>query len=197
MSDDSSGLDVAKLEAAQRLIADAFGGQSPEADLNSADRFARWQKAAFFDPREHYDRSSVKLFGVPEHSSVELITIKVSAVSACEHHYAPAILKATVGYIPGKYFVGYSKIAKMFKFFASKYTMDEIICSDFLREFNEVAGPKGAGILLRGKHFCVISKGGPESDFPMVQALSGNLRTDLSLRQEFLSHASTSWDDGI
>jgi GTP cyclohydrolase I len=189
-------VDLEKLEAAQRLMAEALGETSPEALEHSAARFARWQKAALVDPRTHYDPGNVKLYPVPEGSSVELITIKVTAYSACEHHYAPSWLKATVGYLPGDSYVGYSKIVKMFRHFACKYTMDERICNDFVREFVDKAKPRGVGVILRGKHFCVISRGGNEDDFPMMSAFWGQLKTDEGRRREFYQHALSSWETG-
>ncbi len=162
----------------------------------SAGRFARWQKAAFTDVQAAYDPLAVKLFPVPANNVVSLVTIKVTAYSACEHHYAPAFLKATIGYVPSESFIGYSKIVKMFRYFASRYTMDEVICNSFLAEFNRHVEPLGAAVSLRGKHYCVISRGGPESDFPIVNAFTGILGTEASLRAEFLDASRTSWTDG-
>lgn len=196
MQGHNTQVDLQKLEAAQRLMAEALGEDSPEALENSPDRFARWQKAALVDPRTQYDPHNVKLYPVPPDASVEMVTMKVSAYSACEHHYAPAWLKATIGYLPGSYYIGYSKLVKMFKHFACNYTMDERICNDFMREFVEKVQPRGAGILLRGKHFCVISRGGNEQDFPMMSAFSGQMKSDDMLRREFYQHAMASWDTG-
>jgi GTP cyclohydrolase I len=189
--------DQDKLMRAQQLIAEAFGEDSPEALEFSPDRFARWQQAALADARKAYDPDKVKLYPIETANHVGLITLKVTAYSSCEHHYAPAWLKATIGYEPDKHFIGYSKIAKMFKYFACKYTMDERICNDFISEFVAKVQPKGVGLILRGKHFCVISRGGNESDFPMMSAMYGSLRSDSLLRQELYTHATTSWNDGI
>lgn len=185
------------LMEAHRLLSQSMGEDCAEALENSSDRFARWQMAAMVDPRKAYDPDKVKLYPIPEDSCVELITIKATAYSSCEHHYAPAWLKATIGYVPDKQYVGYSKIVKMFKYFACKYTMDERICNDFIREFTAKVKPLGVGIVLRGKHFCVISRGGNETDFPMMSALKGVLKTDANLRREFYQHVNTSWSDGI
>jgi GTP cyclohydrolase IA len=196
MQGHNTHVDLQKLEQAQRLMAEALGEDSPEALQNSPDRFARWQKAALVDPRTQYDPDNVKLYPVPPDASVDMVTMKVTAYSACEHHYAPAWLKATIGYLPGSYYIGYSKLVKMFKHFACNYTMDERICNDFMREFVAKVQPRGAGILLRGKHFCVISRGGNEQDFPMLSAFSGEMKSDDMLRREFYQHAMASWDTG-
>ncbi len=190
-------VDLEKLQLAQRMMAEALGEDSPEALENTAGRFARWQKAALVDPRTQYDPLNVKLYPVPDPALVELVTIKVTAFSACEHHYAPAWLKATIGYLPGEHYIGYSKLVKMFRHFACKYTMDERICNDFLHELIEKVRPRGVGILMRGKHFCVISRGGNEDDFPMLSAFWGELKTSQMLRAEFYQHAMASWDTGI
>jgi GTP cyclohydrolase I len=192
-----TGVDLAKLEQAQRMLAEAFGEDSDEALVNSASRFARWQEKALSAPREAYRREEVKLFPVEEDNQVSLVTIKATSFSACEHHYAPAWLKATIGYIPHESFIGYSKIVKMFRFFASRYTMDERLCNEFVREFREVVAPRGIGIILRGKHFCVISRGGLESDFPTITALWGDLQSDPNIRSEFHKHGFASWEDGV
>jgi GTP cyclohydrolase IA len=190
------GVDRAKLERAQQLIGEAFGEHSEEALKHSPDRFARWQEKAFSDPRAAYDREAVKLFPAGNVNHVGLVTIKATALSACEHHYAPAWLKATIGYVPDRSFVGYSKIVKMFRHFACGYTMDERLCNEFIEEFRDRVQPRGVGIVLRGKHFCVISRGGLESDFSTTTALWGSLHTDQQVRDEFYRHAFASWDDG-
>jgi GTP cyclohydrolase I len=187
--------DLDALRRAQHLISGAFGGQSEEAEAHSADRFARWQAAAFAAPQAAYEPSEVKLFPIPDPNHVELITIKATAYSSCEHHFAPAWLKATIGYVPGTHFVGYSKIVKMFRHFAARYTMDERICNDFLAEFQARVEPAGSAISMRGKHFCVISRGGLETDFPLMNAYRGVLRED-PLRREFWDAARTSWENG-
>lgn len=195
--------DQQMLEHAHQLLSGALGEDSPEALLNSSDRFARWQTSAFVEPRKNYNPDvPVKTYPIEENVSeigncIGLITIKLTAFSACEHHYAPALLKATVGYVPDKHFIGYSKLVKMFKFFACKYTQDERICNGYLNELVRQIQPKGVAILLRGKHFCVISRGGLESDFPMMSASWGVLKTDENLRREFYQHALSSWDTGI
>ena len=104
--------DKEKLIKAQQLIAESFGEDWPEALKNSPDRFARWQIAALADARRAYDPDNVKLYPKEGPSHVGLITIKVTAYSSCEHHYAPAWLKATLGYEPDEHFIGYSKIVK-------------------------------------------------------------------------------------
>ncbi|MEU3454695.1 GTP cyclohydrolase I [Micromonospora sp. NPDC006766] len=190
------GVDRAKLEQAQRLIAEAFGEDSAEALQLSASRFARWQEAALSAPREAYEADKVRLFDAPAESHVGLITIKATAYSACEHHYAPAWLKATIGYVPDKTFIGYSKIVKMFRYFACRYTMDERLCNDFVNEFIARVSPLGVGLVLRGKHFCVISRGGLESDFPTVSALWGSVKDDEQIRREFYQHCYSSWETG-
>jgi GTP cyclohydrolase I len=75
--------------------------------------------------------------------------------------------------------------------------MDERLCNEFIVEFNEKVQPLGVGIMLRGKHFCVISRGGLESDFPTVTALSGQLKTNADIRDEFHRHTFASWEDGV
>jgi GTP cyclohydrolase I len=190
-------VDHEKLKQAQKNLAEAFGEDSEEALLRSPERFARWQEMALVMPRRAYDEEELRLFPVPRDSQVGLVTIKASAFSSCEHHYAPAWLKATIGYVPDNFFVGYSKIVKMFRHFACRYTMDERLCNEFLDEFRRTVEPLGVGIVLRGKHFCVISKGGPESDFTTVSALWGELKTDAQFRTEFYQHAFASWQDGV
>lgn len=192
-----TGVDMAKLEMAQRMIGEAFGEDSEEAIQRSPDRFARWQEKALSEPRSAYKRDELRLFPVKGESHVGLVTIKATAFSACEHHYAPAWLKATIGYVPDRSFIGYSKIVKMFRHFACRYTMDERLCNEFVAEFIEMVEPLGVGVMLRGKHFCVISRGGPESDFPSVTALWGQLKSDAQLRDEFHRHAFSSWENGV
>ena len=98
-------------------------------------------------PREAYDPDDVRLFPKSAGSHVGLVTIKATAYSSCEHHYAPAWLKATIGYVPEGSIIGYSKIVKMFRHFACRYTMDERLCDEFIEEFEKgydtIVGERG------------------------------------------------------
>ena len=96
-----------------------------------------------------------------------------------------AWLKATIGYVPDKSFIGYSKMTKMSSHFACRYTMDERLCNDFLGEFRSAVEPRGVDI-LRGKHFCVISRGGLESDFATVSGSVGRIEGRLSAAKRVL-----------
>lgn len=178
------------LMEAHALMQRAVGSDSAEAIAHSPQRFVEWQEDVFVTAHEQYSREDVRLFPDNDYSSLDLILMKVNAVSACEHHYAPAILKASVGYVPNELTLGYSKIGKMFKHFASRYTMDERIVTSFLREFDEVVHPKGVAILVRGWHTCVIGRGGSERDPVVLLGSNGMLRESRAEMSNFLSLSS-------
>ena len=69
--------------------------------------------------------------------------------SHCEHHLAPIIGKAHVGYIPTDRVVGISKLARVVTVFAKRLQVQEKLTAQIAKALEEALTPQGVAVILR------------------------------------------------
>src|SRR5438034_6437349 len=80
--------------------------------------------------------------------------------SHCEHHMAPFIGKAHVGYIPVERVVGLSKLARLIEVYARRLQTQEHLTSQVATAIDEILKPRGAAVMLEAEHLCMSMRGG-------------------------------------
>jgi GTP cyclohydrolase I len=110
--------------------------------------------------------------------------------SHCEHHMAPIIGTATVGYLPSDRVVGISKLARVVDAYAKRFQIQEVMTKQIACCINAVLNPRGVGVVIRAKHMCIGSRGicKPDSDM-ITSSMMGVFRESSQARSEFLSLA--------
>ncbi len=107
--------------------------------------------------------------------------------SHCEHHMAPIIGVAHVGYIPNGRVVGISKLARVVEAYAKRLQVQEKMTAQIARCIHDVLQPKGVGVVIVAKHECMTTRGVHKTGVSMVTSkLLGSFRDDASTRAEFL-----------
>lgn len=107
--------------------------------------------------------------------------------SYCEHHMAPIIGKAHVGYIPTDRVVGISKLARLVNVFAKRLQVQEKMTAQIATVLMEVLRPKGVAVVLEGEHHCMSTRGVHRHGVSMVTStMLGNFREDHRTRKEFM-----------
>lgn len=110
--------------------------------------------------------------------------------SHCEHHLAPIIGRATVGYIPDKRIVGLSKLNRVVDAFARRLQVQERLTTDIATCVDEGLRPLGVGVYIRARHMCMESRGVcQQGHVTVTQSLLGAIRNEPDARAEFLSLA--------
>jgi len=115
--------------------------------------------------------------------------------SHCEHHMIPFHGSVHVGYIPGEdgKVVGVSKLARTVEVFARRLQIQERLTQQIADAVAEHTQAKGVGVVVRGRHLCMIARG-VEKQRPVMttSALRGAFLTEPETRAEFfrLSHTS-------
>lgn len=118
--------------------------------------------------------------------------------SMCEHHLAPIVGNATVGYIPNGRVVGLSKLARVVDIFAKRLQIQERLTSQIGLALDEVLLPKGVGVIIRAKHNCLCTRGAYKPNANMTTTyFSGVLDTDSVKRGEFYTAAALPWGNGV
>ncbi|MEC7834797.1 MAG: GTP cyclohydrolase I FolE [Pseudomonadota bacterium] len=135
------------------------------------------------DPKDFLSRTFRETEGYDEMIALTDITFE----SHCEHHIAPIIGKAHVGYIPKTKVVGISKIARVVEVFAKRLQIQEKLTTQIANAINEVLNPKGVGVIIEASHQCMTTRGIHKTGVLMVTSkMTGLFKENASTRKEFL-----------
>jgi GTP cyclohydrolase I len=108
--------------------------------------------------------------------------------SHCEHHIAPIIGKAHVGYLPDRKVVGISKLARVVNAFARRLQVQESMTAQIAHCIQDVLKPLGVGVIVEAEHQCMTTRGVHKHGVSMITSqLLGQFRSDPRTRSEFMS----------
>ncbi|MEX0957318.1 MAG: GTP cyclohydrolase I FolE [Rhizobiaceae bacterium] len=118
-----------------------------------------------------------------------LIVLKnVEFYSFCEHHIAPIVGRAHIGYVPNGRVVGISKIARLVEVYSKRLQIQERMTQQIANTLMDALKPCGVAVVIVAEHHCMISRGVAKHGALMeTKALLGCLATDEKYHQEFLS----------
>ncbi len=120
----------------------------------------------------------------------ELIISKgIEVMSVCSHHWQPISGRCAIGYIPGEYVLGLSKLSRIVDWFARRGQIQEELGEQIADYIEELIHPKALGVVIKAKHYCMIARGvkGSEAESLMVTSvMRGLLLEEFNLRNEFL-----------
>lgn len=119
----------------------------------------------------------------------EMIVLRgIRFESHCEHHLAPIIGRAWVGYIPNGRVVGISKLARVVEVYAKRLQIQEKMTAQIANTLQEVLDPLGVAVVIEAAHQCMTTRGVHKPGVAMVTSrMLGLFRTNPSTRREFLS----------
>ncbi len=118
----------------------------------------------------------------------EMIVLRdIEFESHCEHHMAPIIGKAHVGYLPRNKVVGISKLARVVEAYARRFQVQEKMTAQIANCIEDVLKPKGVGVVIEAVHQCMTTRGIHKGGVSMVTSqMLGSFRKDARTRAEFL-----------
>jgi GTP cyclohydrolase I len=119
----------------------------------------------------------------------EMVIVKdIEFFSLCEHHLLPFYGKAHVAYLPSKKVIGLSKIPRIVDVFARRLQVQERMTQQIAQTIAEVLEPRGVGVILEARHFCMMMRGVEKQHSGTVtSAMLGAFRELKETRDEFLS----------
>ena len=122
------------------------------------------------------------------HGYDEMIVLRdIAFESHCEHHMAPIIGKAHIGYLPNNKIVGISKLARVVEAFARRFQVQEKMTAQIAHCIQDVLKPKGCAVIISASHQCMTTRGVHKPDVTMVTSqMLGSFRKDARTRAEFL-----------
>jgi GTP cyclohydrolase I len=174
-------------EAVNTLL--LWAGEDPRREglIDTPKRVARayedWFSGYKDNPVEFLKRTFQEVEGYDE----MIVLRDIAFESHCEHHMAPIIGKAHVGYLPDRKVVGISKLARVVEAFARRFQVQEKMTAQIANCIGDVLNPKGVGVVIEAVHQCMTTRGVHKSDVSMVTSqMVGSFRTDARTRAEFL-----------
>jgi GTP cyclohydrolase I len=148
------------------------------------DAYTDWFSGYGIDPREYLRRTFEETGGYDE----MVVLRDIEFESHCEHHMAPIIGRAHVGYLPSGRVVGISKLARVVDVFARRFQVQEKMTAEIARCINDVLQPQGVGVVIEAAHECMTTRGIHKRGVSMITSkMMGTFRSDARTRNEFLT----------
>lgn len=146
--------------------------------------FEDWFSGYGQDPEEYLKRTFEEIEGYDD-----MVVLKdIRFESHCEHHLAPIIGRAHVGYLPTKRVVGISKLARVVEAYARRLQVQEKMNAQIANTINKVLKPKGVAVVIEAGHQCMTTRGVHKTGVTMVTStMLGAFRSNDSTRKEFLA----------
>jgi GTP cyclohydrolase I len=175
-------------EAVRTLL--RWAGDNPEREglVGTPDRVVRAYEEFFsgydVDPVAFLTRTFSEVDGYDE----MIVLRDIRFESHCEHHLAPIIGRAHIGYLPNRRVVGISKLARVLEAYARRLQIQEKLTAQVANTIHEVLQPRGVGVIVDAAHQCMTTRGVHKPGMSMVTShMLGSFRTDPSTRREFLA----------
>ena len=143
-----------------------------------------WYRGYGVDPREYLRRTFEETAGYDE----MVVLRDIEFESHCEHHMAPIIGRAHVGYLPTNKVVGISKLARVVDAYARRFQVQEKMTAEIAGCINTVLKPRGVGVVVEAVHECMTTRGVHKRGVSMITSnMLGTFRSDARTRSEFLT----------
>ena len=146
--------------------------------------FEEWFSGYRQDPEAYMRRTFEEVEGYDN-----MIVLKdIRFESHCEHHLAPIIGRAHVGYLPTHRVVGISKLARVVEAYARRLQVQEKMNAQIANTIERVLQPRGVAVVIEATHQCMTTRGVHKTGVSMVTStMLGDFRTNEITRGEFLS----------
>jgi GTP cyclohydrolase IA len=161
--------------------------------LKTPERYLR----AMFDSTEGYegDAKLVTAFptecdGGPDCEFSQVVEGPIPFYALCEHHAFPFFGHAYLGYIAHEHIIGISKLTRLVRLFARRFTVQERLGREITESLSRILQAHGVAVYLEATHLCTQMRGVRESESTTRTTFwRGNYESNPQLREEFLNIA--------
>jgi GTP cyclohydrolase I len=176
---------VAEILAALGMDLDTPGTrETPE-------RFLR----ALFESTAGYDGDPKLLTAFPterladsDSTPGQIIEGPIAFSALCEHHALPFFGVAHIGYVAGEQIIGISKLTRLVRLFARRFTVQERLGEQIADTLEQLIAPRGVAVHLDASHLCMRMRGVEQDSHTVTTVWRGSF-SDADLRREFLDEA--------
>jgi GTP cyclohydrolase IA len=181
---------IRKFEGYAAEIFTAFGMDlDTPATRDTPRRFIR----ALFDVTAGYDGDPklLKVFekecrGGPDCRLSQVIEGPIQFFALCEHHALPFYGRAYVGYVAHEHLIGISKLTRLVRLFAQRFTVQERLGQQVADTLEQMLQPHGIAVYMEAQHLCTEMRGVREiSPLTRTTFFRGEYEGNPNLRSEF------------
>jgi GTP cyclohydrolase I len=177
----------------ERYAAEMFSAFGLDIDTPSTVDTPRRFVEAMFEITSGYDGDPklMKIFetecrGGSDCRRSQLIEGPIRFYSLCEHHALPIIGNAYVAYIPHEHIFGLSKLTRLVRVYARRFTVQERLGQEIADAMERLLEPHGVAVYLEAEHLCTHMRGvNNQTSLTRTTNWRGSFDDDASLREEF------------
>lgn len=124
--------------------------------------------------------------GSPDCQLSQVIEGPIPFYALCEHHSLPFYGRAYVGYIAHEHIIGISKLTRLVRLYARRFTVQERIGQQIASTLEAMLQPHGVAVYLEAHHMCTQMRGVAETT-PTTRTTfwRGEYESNAALRSEF------------
>jgi GTP cyclohydrolase I len=182
-----------QLHRFEQYAAEMFSAFGMELDSPATADTPRRFVRALFDATAGYDGDPKLLTvfetecrGGPDCRLSQVIEGPIQFYALCEHHALPFYGHAYVGYIAHEHIIGISKLTRLVRLFARRFTVQERVGQQIADALDKMLAPHGVAVYLEAHHLCTQMRGVQETS-PLTRTTfwRGAYEDDPALRSEF------------
>jgi GTP cyclohydrolase IA len=182
----------------QQSIAEILTAFGMDLDSRATERTPERFLQALYDATAGYDGDPKLLTAFPTECRCDadclvsqIIEGPISFHALCEHHALPFRGVAHVGYVAHERIIGLSKLTRLVRLFARRFTVQERLGEQIADAFAELVEPHGVAVHLEAVHLCTQMRGVREEHSKTVTSVwRGAYSDNADLRREFLAQSS-------
>jgi GTP cyclohydrolase I len=184
-----------QLRKYEGYIAEIFAACGLDLQTDATERTPQRFIRALFDITDGYEGDpklltifSTECRGDPDCQLSQVSEGPIQFFSLCEHHGLPIIGRAYIGYIAHEHIIGISKLTRLVRLFAKRFTVQERLGQQMADTLEAMLEPHGVAIYLEAHHLCTQMRGVRESA-PLTRTTvwRGAFASNPTLRSEFLT----------
>jgi GTP cyclohydrolase I len=183
-------IDAADWRRYQGYVAEIFAALGMELDTPGTRETPQRFLQALYDATAGYDGDPKLRTAFPSEATDasvagQVVEGPIGFVALCEHHALPFHGVAHVGYVPGDEIIGISKLTRLVRLFARRFTVQERMGEQIADALVDLVGARGVAVHLEASHLCTQMRGVEEQSRTVTTFWRGAYE-DPQLRSEFL-----------
>jgi len=186
-----------QMRAFEGYVAEMFAAFGMDLDTESTRDTPRRFVRALYDSTIGYEGDpklrtvfQTECHGEPDCTLSQIIEGPIPFHALCEHHVFPFFGRAYIGYIAHEHIIGISKLTRLARVFARRFTVQERVGQQIADTLDLMLEPHGVAVFLEANHLCTAMRGVQEaSPLTRTTVWRGEYATNPALRNEFLAVA--------
>lgn len=178
----------------EEWIAEIFEAMGMDLNAPGTQRTPQRFLHALFDATAGYegDPKLVTAFptecrGGPDCELSQIVEGPILFYSLCEHHALPFFGQAYVAYIAHEHIIGISKLTRLVRMYASRFSVQERLGQQITDTLEEMLEAHGVAVYLEAVHLCTQMRGVREAESRTRTTFwRGEYERNPELRSEFL-----------